>query len=92
MVLIHHRPEQQDHPARVVWAFVEQQDLSALYTQIRATEDRPGRTPIAPEILMALWLNATLDGERAARERAAPATLRRVPRGDVGRRRICEQG
>jgi transposase len=58
----------EDHQARVVWAFVEQQDLSALYTLIRATEDRPGRTPIAPQLLMALLLNATLDGVGSARE------------------------
>jgi transposase len=53
-----------------VWAFVERQDLSALYARIRATEDRPGRTPIDPKLLMALWLNATLDGVGAGRELA----------------------
>jgi len=60
----------EDHQARTVWAFVEKQDLSALYDRIRATEDRPGRTPIDPRLLMALWLNATLDGVGAARELA----------------------
>ena len=29
----------EDHQARVVWAFVDKQDLSALYEQIRATGD-----------------------------------------------------
>jgi transposase len=60
----------EEHQARAVWAFVEKQDLSVLYELIRARDDRPGRTPIAPEILMALWLNATLDGVGSARELA----------------------
>ena len=60
----------EEHQARIVWAFVEKQDLSALYELIRAREDRPGRTPIAPTLLMALWLNATLDGVGSARELA----------------------
>lgn len=59
-----------DHAARVVWAFVARQDLSALEERIRATEDRPGRTPIAPSLLLALWLQATLDGIGSARELA----------------------
>lgn len=58
----------QEHPARVVWAFVEKQDLSALYEGIRARQDRAGRAPIDPQILMALWLQATLDGVGSARE------------------------
>jgi transposase len=60
----------EDHQVRVVWAFVDAQDLSALYERIRATLDRPGRTPIDPKLLMALWLNATLDGVGAGRELA----------------------
>jgi transposase len=60
----------EDHQVRVVWAFVDQQDLSALYDLIRATADRPGRTPIDPKLLMALWLNATLDGVGSGRELA----------------------
>lgn len=59
-----------DHQARVVWAFVDRQDLSALYDRIRATADRPGRTPIDPKLLLALWLNATLDGVGSGRELA----------------------
>lgn len=58
----------ENHQARVVWAFVDRQDLSALYDLIRATADRPGRTPIDPKLLMALWLNATLDGVGSGRE------------------------
>lgn len=57
-----------DHPARIVWAFVEGLDLSPLYAQIKAVGERPGRPTIDPRILMALWLTATLDGVGSARE------------------------
>jgi len=58
----------EDHQARVVWEYVEGLDLSCLYDAIRAVEGGPGRDPIDPRILMALWLYATLDGVGAARE------------------------
>jgi hypothetical protein len=47
------------HRARIVWAYVEQADLSQIYAGIKAVEGGSGRTPIAPEILFALWLYAT---------------------------------
>jgi len=56
-----------DHRARLVWAFVEGLDLEPLYTRIRATEGEPGRPPIDPAILTALWLYATLEGVGSAR-------------------------
>jgi transposase len=56
-----------DHRVRLVWAFVEQLKLDALYTQIRAVEGGVGRSPIAPEILLSLWLYATIDGVGSAR-------------------------
>ena len=55
------------HRARLVWAYVEQADLSRMYAGIRAVEGGSGRTPIAPEILFALWLYATLDAVGSAR-------------------------
>jgi transposase len=58
----------EDHQARVVWDYVEGMDLACLYDSIRAVEGRPGRDPIDPRILMALWLYATLDGVGSARE------------------------
>jgi transposase len=57
-----------DHPVRAVWAYVERADLVALYEAIRAVEGAPGRPPIDPKILLALWLYATLDGVGSARE------------------------
>lgn len=57
-----------EHQVRVVWAFAEAQDLSSLYNQIEARDSKPGRAAIDPRILMALWLNATLDGVGSSRE------------------------
>ena len=57
----------EDHPARLVWAYVERQDLSALYAGIKAVEGGAGRSAIAPEVLVSLWLYATLEGIGSAR-------------------------
>jgi transposase len=56
-----------DHPARIVWDYVEGLDLGPLYDRIKAVERGPGRAPIDPKILMALWLYATSDGVGSAR-------------------------
>jgi transposase len=56
------------HRARVVWSYVERQDMSSLYAGIKAFEGGVGRTPIAPKILFALWLFATLESVSSARE------------------------
>lgn len=58
------------HRARIVWGFVSGQNLSALYTGIKAVEGGVGRAAIAPEILYALWLFATLEGVGSARQLA----------------------
>jgi transposase len=57
-----------DHRARIVWAFVQSLDLEPLYEKIEVTDTTAGRSAIAPEILVALWLQATLDGIGSARE------------------------
>jgi transposase len=56
-----------DHPARLVWDYVEGLDLAPLYDRIRAVDGGPGRAPIDPRILMALWLFATIEGIGSAR-------------------------
>lgn len=56
------------HAARLVWRFVEGLDLSAFYATIRAREGRAGRPAIDPQILVALWLYATMDGVGSARD------------------------
>ena len=44
------------------------QDLKALYAGIRAVEGGVGRAAITPEISLALWLYATIDGVAAPGE------------------------
>lgn len=56
-----------DHRVRLVWAFVGQLKLDGFYAQIKAVEGGVGRSPIAPEILLSLWLYATIDGVGSAR-------------------------
>ncbi len=57
-----------DHRARIVWAFVQSLDLEPLYENIEVNDTTAGRSATAPEILVALWLLATLDGIGSARE------------------------
>jgi transposase len=56
-----------DHHARTVWRFVQGLDLTALLQTIRSVEGRPGRPATDPQILMALWLFATIEGIGSAR-------------------------
>ena len=56
-----------DHPARIVWAFVSGLDLAALYAQVKAVEGQPGSPAIDARILMAVWLYATIDHQTSAR-------------------------
>jgi len=58
------------HQARLVWGYVEQQDLKGFYDGIKAGQGGAGRSAIAPEILFALWLYATIDHVGNARELA----------------------
>jgi transposase len=57
-----------EHAVRNVWAFVERLDLSALYAEIGSVDGGAGRPAIDPQILMALWLYATVDAVGSARE------------------------
>ena len=58
----------ESHRARLVWSYVERQPMEAFYAPIKVREGTKGRSAIAPEILLALWLYATLEGIGAARE------------------------
>lgn len=73
----------QDDPVRAVWAFVEQIDLSVFYESIQSFEGEAGRAAIDPKILMALWVQATLNGVGSARE------LERLCRSDLRYQWIC---
>lgn len=59
-----------DHRVRLVWSYVVRLNLSALYADIRAVEDHPGRPKIDPQLLTALWIYATIDGVGSARRLA----------------------
>lgn len=57
----------EDHRARLVWGYVERQDLSRLIESIKARGSNAGRSAIDPRILFALWLYATLDAVGSGR-------------------------
>ena len=56
-----------DHPARVIWAYVQRLDLSALEESVRARAHGPGQAPVSPRLQLALWLFATSQGVGSAR-------------------------
>jgi transposase len=51
-----------EHPARVIWSYVERLDLDPLYEPIKAREGVRGHPPIDPRLMLALWLYATSEG------------------------------
>jgi len=57
----------QDHKVRLFWAYVVALDLRELEDRIKAREHTPGHPPIAPRLLLALWLYATSEGVGSAR-------------------------
>jgi transposase len=57
-----------DHPARAVWRFVEQIDLSLLNDRIKSRVGLPGRSAIDRRILVSLWLYAIFSGFSSARQ------------------------
>jgi transposase len=56
-----------DHPARVIWDYVQKLDLSSLEQAVGAREHTPGQAPASPRLLLALWLYATSEGVGSAR-------------------------
>ncbi|MBI2740329.1 MAG: transposase [Rhodospirillales bacterium] len=56
------------HPARVVWSYVQQVDLSGLLEWIRAGTHTPGQPPPDPRVVLALWLYACIEGVGSARQ------------------------
>jgi transposase len=59
-----------DHPVRAIWAFVCGLDLRELYEGVKAREGVPGQAPPAPELMLALWLWATVENVGSARQLA----------------------
>jgi transposase len=72
-----------DHRARLIWNYVESLDLEPFYAKIRVSDSQAGRSAIAPEVLLALWLLATTDGYGSARE------LERLTEEHIAYRWIC---
>ncbi len=60
----------QDHRVRAVWALVRRWDLTLFLQGIRARGERPGRAATDPQLLIALWLYATIDGIGCGRQLA----------------------
>lgn len=60
----------EDHPVRSIWEFLDKLDLAAFYGSIRALLDRPGRPASDPQVLLALWVYATVEGVGSARHLA----------------------
>ena len=56
-----------EHPARVIWDYVQQLDLRELEEAVRAREHTPGQAPASPRLLLSLWLFATSQGIGSAR-------------------------
>lgn len=59
-----------EHQVRAIWDLVERLDLSAFYADIQAVLDRPGRPTTDPQVLLGLWLLATVEGVGSARRLA----------------------
>lgn len=59
-----------DHPARAIWAYLEQVDLEDFYSSIDVIEGEAGRPASDPQVLLALWLLATSEGVGSARRLA----------------------
>src|SRR5271154_4134288 len=60
----------EDHPVRAIWALVQRWDLTLFLQGIRARGERPGRAATDPQLLIALWLYATIQGIGCGRQLA----------------------
>jgi transposase len=56
-----------EHPARAVWEFIGQLDLSAYQEEVRAVEGKAGRPGWEPRLLISLWVYAYSQGVGSAR-------------------------
>src|SRR5665213_2243907 len=72
-----------DHPARLIWGYVEKLDLCGLENAIKSREGGPGHPTITPRLLLGLWLYATSRGVGSAR------LLARLCESEHGYRWMC---
>ena len=57
----------EDHPVRSIWEFLQGLNLAAFYSSIKVALDVPGRPASDPQVLLALWIYATVEGVGSAR-------------------------
>src|SRR3982750_1434566 len=60
----------EDHAVRALWALVQRWDLTLFLQRIRARGERPGRAATDPQLLIALWLYASIEGIGCGRQLA----------------------
>jgi transposase len=58
----------QDHPARGIWAMVEQLDMTPFETSIKAVEGHAGQSTLDRRVLTTLWIYANSEAVSSARE------------------------
>src|SRR6516225_5145808 len=56
-----------DHRARLVWAVVQALELGEFYDRIKARDEVAGRPATDPQVVLAVWLYATMEGIGSAR-------------------------
>lgn len=56
-----------DHPARNIWDFINQMNLSSIINKIQSTSCNPGRPATDPKVLFAIWIYAITQGIGSAR-------------------------
>jgi transposase len=61
---------EEDHPVRAMWDFLSRLDLTTFYTSIKVDLNQPGRPASDPQVLLALWIYATVEGISSARRLA----------------------
>ena len=60
----------EDHVARAIWSYLDRMELSAFYESVKSVGGGPGRPATDPQVLLALWMLATVDGVGSARRLA----------------------
>ena len=58
---------EEDHPARAIWDFVGQMDLSCYTKQVRSVAGGAGRPAFDPQLLVSLWIYSYSRGVSSAR-------------------------
>ena len=58
----------EDHQARAIWDFLDRLELTVFYASIKSVEGGPGRPASDPQVLLAVWVYATVEGVGSARK------------------------